>query len=253
MSRIRLLLLPGKAGEEAAELSPPPNLLSLTQALADNNFVFNNSQYIAKYQSGDVAKIPKIIGTTAREASALVAYPLHNYTAGPSMQEVVAATLSTFCASYNTSVLREAAGLQTYRYQWAGNFSNIDGGVLWLGAYHYSDLYMFFGSYPIAPGPIPNLEVQTSLEMQYSLYDFIADPGSLPAKGWPLYNASSSTGGTLARFGADGKVLQLVDGNDVEGACHLSGYTYDTTPWVSCRVDRVSISCAVMISKFMRS
>ena len=133
------------------------------------------------------------------------------------------------CAAYNTSVYREEAGLVTYRYQWAGNFTNVSP-VSWLGAYHYSDLYFFFGTYLIAPGPISTLEAQTSERMQDLLYDFVADPFSLPAQGWPEYEAENETGGRLARFGADGQVLQIVDGNAVEGACHIPGDIYDTTP-----------------------
>ena len=89
---------------------------------------------------------------------------------------------------------------------------------------------MFFGTYLIAPGAIPELEVKTSERMQDLLYDYVADPLSLPACGWPDYDAESSTGGKLARFGAGGEVMQLVDGNDVDGACHIPGDTYNTTP-----------------------
>ncbi|KAK3104338.1 hypothetical protein LTR53_018437, partial [Teratosphaeriaceae sp. CCFEE 6253] len=113
---------------------------------------------------------------------------------------------------------------------WAGNFSNINGQVPWLGAYHYSDLYMFFGTYPIAPGEIPDFEVQTAAKMQDLLYDFMANPSCLPSNGWPEFHATGPSGGQLARFGAHGQTLQIVDGNDVDGACHIPGAVYDTTP-----------------------
>lgn len=196
---------------------------------ADNEIVFNDTQYREKYAKEEVAQIPKIIGTTAREASALVPYPINNYTAGPSEALITSQTLSTVCAAYNTSVLRDQADLPTYRYQWAGNFSNISP-VPWLGAYHYSDLYMFFGTYKIAPGEISDLEMKTSQRMQDLLLDFVKDPSSLPANGWPEFDATAPSGGRLARFGADRKAMQLVNGNDVDGACHISGDTYNTTP-----------------------
>ncbi|KAK4893003.1 hypothetical protein LTR27_008540 [Elasticomyces elasticus] len=180
--------------------------------IADNKFIFNNSQYISKYENGQIARIPKIVGTTARESAPLVPYPIDDYTAGPSEDLVYSRTLATVCAAYNTSVLRDNAGLATYRYQWAGNFSNINGQVPWLGAYHYSDLYMFFGT------------------MQDLLYDFVSDPTCLPSKGWPQFHATAPDGGQMARFGAHGKALQLVDGNDIDGACHITGAVYDTTP-----------------------
>jgi len=188
------------------------------------------SNYTERYLNGQIAKIPKILGTTAREASALDPYPINDVAAGPNETLVVINTLATVCDAYNTSVLRDDIGLTTYRYEWAGNFSNISP-VTWLGAYHYSDLYMFFGSYVIAPGVITDLEVQTSVSMQNYLLDFMKDPTSLPANGWPVYDANNATtGGTLAQFGADGQVVQFVDGNTVEGACHIPGDTYNTTP-----------------------
>ncbi|KAE9397487.1 alpha/beta-hydrolase [Gymnopus androsaceus JB14] len=185
----------------------------------DGKFVFAN--YTERYLNDQIAKLPKILGTTAREASALDPYPIDDVAAGPNETLVVINTLATVCHAYNTSVLREELGLTTYRYEWAGNFSNI-APVTWLGAYHYSDLYMFFGSYVIAPGEITDLEVQTSVTMQNYLLDFIKDP---------IYQVdNATTGGTLAQFGADGQVVQFVDGNTVEGACHIPGDTYNTTP-----------------------
>lgn len=193
----------------------------------DNKLVF--ADYAARYRNKQIAQIPKIIGTTAREASALLPYPVNNASAGPSPQLITASTLNTVCMAYNTSVLRDQENLTTYRYQWAGNFSDISP-VDWLGAYHYSDLYMFFGTYLITPGPSTGLEMESSEVMQDLLYQFVVDPASLPEHGWPEYQADSGSGGMIARFGADGQAMQLVDGNDVEGACHLPGYFYNTTP-----------------------
>lgn len=170
-----------------------------------------------------------MLGTTSREASPLVPYPLNNLTDGPSEERVVAQTLNTVCATHNTSVLRDKANLATYRYEWAGNFSNL-APVSWLGAYHYSDLYMFFGTYLIAPGAIPEFEVQTSEKMQDLFLDFVKDPASLPASGWPEYQTQDANGGKLARFGANGEVFQVVNGDQVEGACHIPGAVYDTSP-----------------------
>lgn len=203
--------------------------IAFTRAV-DNKNVFSNSTYTQLYLEGKIAKLPKIIGTTAREASALVSYPISNYSAGPSEQAVYNRTLATVCAAHESCVLRNDVDLLTYRYEWAGNFSNIDGGVWWLGAYHYSDLYMFFGSYLIAPGAISQLEIETSEKMQDLLLDFIINPYSLPDAGWPAYNTSASGGGQIAQFGADGQTLQVVSGASVEGACYIPGVVYNTTP-----------------------
>lgn len=195
--------------------------------IVDDRFVF--SDYPARYQNGSIAKIPKMLGTTSREASALVPYPVNNITNGPSQQLILSRTLSTVCAAYNTSVYRDDANLATYRYEWAGNFTNISP-VSWLGAYHYSDLYMFFGTYVIAPGEIPELEVKTSGSMQDLLFDFVNDPSSLPSKGWPEYQIDAEGGGKIARFGADGQQLQVVEGDAIDGACHIPGAIYNTAP-----------------------
>jgi hypothetical protein len=195
--------------------------------IVDNRFVF--SDYPTRYQNGDIAKIPKILGTTSREASPLVQYPINNITDGPSEDLVVSRTLAAVCSVHNTSVFRDDADLATYRYEWAGNFSNI-APVSWLGAYHYSDLYMFFGTYLIAPGEISELEVESSEVMQDLLFDFANDPTSLPSKGWPEYQTDAEGGGHLARFGADGQAFQVVGGDVVEGACHIDGAVYDTSP-----------------------
>jgi carboxylesterase type B len=109
--------------------------------IVDNRFVF--SDYAARYQNGKIAKIPKMLGTTSREASPLVPYPVNNITDGPSEDLIVSRTLAAVCAVHNTSVFRDNADLATYRYEWAGNFSNV-APVSWLGAYHYSDLVHVF-------------------------------------------------------------------------------------------------------------
>lgn len=191
----------------------------------DEKYVFSN--YTERYLTGKVAQLPKIIGTTSREPSALVPYPINNYTEGPSEARILTQTLNTVCAAYNTSVIRDQVNLPTYRYEWAGNFSNI-AAPSWLGAYHYSDLYMLFGTYLIAPGAIPDLEVKTSEKMQDYFLSFATDPDSIGD--WPQYDTMQSTGGKLARFGADDQVVQFVDGNAVDGACHIPGATYDTSP-----------------------
>ena len=212
-------------------LKPAPiNLPKLTPP-ADNHTFFTN--YTTLYQTSHIAPLPKIIGNCAREASPLVPYPIDNLTSGPSEDLIYTRTLSTVCAAHNTSVIRAQSDLSTYRYEWAGNFSNI-APVPWLGAYHYSDLYMIFGTYLIAPGEISELETKTSEKMQDLFLDFVTDPMGLETNGgWPMYMARDSGeggGGKIARFGADGEVVQYVSGKTVEGACWNSSVVYDTTP-----------------------
>lgn len=58
------------------------------------------------------------------------------------------------------------AGLPTYRYQYAGNFSNISP-VSWFGAYHSSELPLLFGTHDqVFDGPSTAFEYNVSHAMQ---------------------------------------------------------------------------------------
>lgn len=117
-------------------------------------------------------------------------------------------------------MLRHAAGLTTYRYQYAGNWSNQDP-LPWMGAFHSSDLVMLFGAYTDGEGPCCEpLEAQTSATMQDYILSFMRDPyNGPPSMGWYPMDPTEADGGTLLRFGADGKAAQNATGYDFEGVC----------------------------------
>jgi len=46
----------------------------------------------------------------------------------------------------------------------------------------------------------------------------------------PEYQVSQIGGEKMAQFGADGQVVQFLDGDSVEGACHIPGVMNNTTP-----------------------
>jgi cholinesterase len=71
--------------------------------------------------------------------------------------------------------LRAAAGIPTYRYLYAGNFSNISPRP-WLGAYHQSELPMLFGTYGNFRGPPTEYETAVSRELQETWRTFALDP-----------------------------------------------------------------------------
>ena len=199
----------------------------------DSQWVFPAEEYHQRALDGRIAQVPKIIGTNAREGASLVPTSPANYSDGPSEEWLTLHTVNIICISYNESGARVEGGLPTYRYQFAGNFTSVSGGVPWLGAFHSSDLYNWFGSYPLtAPfgGGITDFQKETAGVMQDYLYNFVADPYSLPSNGWPMYDPSNENGGTFVRFGTGGKAVQTVDGNDIEGICHGLSTTYDTTP-----------------------
>lgn len=84
---------------------------------------------------------------------------------------------------------------------------------------------MNFGTYAEGEGPVVEpLEAITSEIMEDMLLAFVRDPWTAPAQvGWPLFNTSESNGGTMLRFGADGKAVQEVDANDVQAVCFGKG------------------------------
>lgn len=57
---------------------------------------------------------------------------------------------------------------------------------------------MLFGTYTIALGEVPYLEVETSEQMQGYFLDVVIDPSSLGHNGWPEYQTSQNGGGKIA-------------------------------------------------------
>lgn len=124
-------------------------------------------------------------------------------------------TLGPFqCPTGLWSGLRNAAGLKTYRWQYAGNFSNVSP-LPWMGAYHTADLPMLFGSHADFRGASTPEEIATSESMQDHLLAFVSDPIAGPEKiGW-----ADSKSGAFLRFGADGVAVTTIDVEEVDGAC----------------------------------
>ena len=196
--------------------------------IADDRLVFTN--YTDRYAAGQVTKAPMIYSSVANEGGSLAPYPLHHLQQGPNQTVANAITEGVICGAANSSILRAGIDLVTYRYQYAGNWTNQDP-LPWMGAYHSSDLVMLFGTYNsgVAPSTQP-LEAQTSEKMEDLVLAFIEDPyNGPPAMGWPQFDPSASNGGTMLRFGADGKVVQEVDANVVQAVCFGEG-PYDPFP-----------------------
>jgi len=188
--------------------------------IPDEQVIFAN--YSDRYAKGLVSKVPAIIGTAANEGSVLVPYA--TLTTGPNQTLVDETTLGAFlCPAHTTSELRKTLGVSSYRYQQAGNFSDLSP-LPWLGAYHSSDLPFFHGSYVDYATGSP-LEIATSMAMQDYVLAFMKDPqNGLKQAGWPEY-----TSGQALRFGADGNAVATVELVDVEGVCSGQG-TYDHNP-----------------------
>ncbi|KAI7601024.1 acetylcholinesterase [Hortaea werneckii] len=191
-------------------------------AIPDEKIVFAN--YTERYLTGKVAKAPMIYSSAANEGGSLAPYPVDNPLEGPNQTVANSITERILCGAANSSIQRDRIGLTTYRYQYAGNWTNQDP-LPWMGAFHSSDLVMLFGSYAVGQGPPKEeLEGETSRVMEDYLLAFIKDPyNGPPSMGWVPFNTSAENQGTMLRFGADGKAVQNVSASDVEAVCSGSG------------------------------
>jgi carboxylesterase type B len=196
----------------------------------DEKIIF--SDYPARAAAGQIAKSPAIISNCANEEASLYTYPVDNLTVGPYEPAVLALDLSLWvCPTVTTTMFRNALGIPVFRYQNAGAYPNLNP-FTWLGAYHASDLPMNFGTYGLLTnlGQTTPFEVAVSLSMQDHILAFVKDPQNGPQTfGWEPLNVSAPNGGTLLRFGADGEVVQNVNGIEVDGPCKGIG-TYNQFP-----------------------
>jgi carboxylesterase type B len=120
------------------------------------------------------------------------------------------------CPAFYSRNLRAANNLTTYRYQYAGNFTNVTP-FWWMGAYHASDVPPVFGTYNISGGAT-EFEAEVADKMQNYILAFLQDPeNGLKKLGWQPDN--SETDGTMIRFAADGVLEKVIQSSDVDDAC----------------------------------
>ncbi|KAK3068634.1 hypothetical protein LTR53_013651 [Teratosphaeriaceae sp. CCFEE 6253] len=216
----------GQYQDNSTLVNPKQPRLSFS-TVADERVVFaNNSE---RYLTGKVAQAPMIYSTVANEGGSLAPFPA-DPAKGQNQTAANAITINTLCGAAKSSILRNSIGLPTYRYQYAGNWTNQDP-LPWMGAFHSSDLVMLFGTYDSGVGPVVEaLEPETSAAMEDKLLAFVNDPWNGPAAaGWPRFNTSAENGGTMLRFGADGKAVQEVGADAVQAVCTGAG-VYDPFP-----------------------
>ncbi|KAK8131926.1 hypothetical protein PG999_000099 [Apiospora kogelbergensis] len=217
-----------KADEELACMQEVPalRLQSILQsggdeipmfgAVVDNTTVFSN--YTERLERGLVAKVPLITGTTSNEAAAFGDSFNKSQTTPPPkppgapggfapMDCGVRAELK-FVFLYPPAA--NAYGHTSYRYLFAGNFSNITPRY-WLGAMHSSDLPVIFGTHYQFRGNSTELEWQTSYAMEDMWVAFATDsskdPSTSAGLAWPKY---SPDGETVVLFGNGTEAAQLV-------------------------------------------
>jgi carboxylesterase type B len=195
--------------------------------MPDNRTVFFN--YTERSEKGLVARIPALVSTTANEESSLFKYPLGNIEAGPNMTAVDKETVNLFvCLASNTTDARDRLGLTTYRYQYAGNFSNLTP-LPWMGAYHASDTPLFMGSYENL-APATDFQKHVAEKMQDYLLAFITDPlDGLRDAGWMPYNSTDEGGGNMLRFASGEEVEMNTRAAEIDDAC-VKGAPYNHSP-----------------------
>ncbi|OQE67758.1 hypothetical protein PENNAL_c0162G01063 [Penicillium nalgiovense] len=155
--------------------------ISFSKYIPDEKYIFSNET--KRYLYGKVARGPAIRSDAAREMSS------------DDVTRVMEAEGEWDCTAASDSSMRRSLGHDTYRYLWAGNFSNISP-VPWLGAYHWSDLFMIFGTYQDASGVIPQLTV-----------------------GWTAFDPSSADGGKILEFGK-GSPVKTITGDWLDAGCY---------------------------------
>jgi carboxylesterase type B len=170
--------------------------------VVDEKTVFSN--YTERMLQGKQAKIPAIIGTNTEDGVPFAPYK----PTGPDPALAEAALLSTFfCPATESSRLRQETGRATYRYEYAGNWTNLSPEP-WMGAFHSAELPMLFGTHPNFRGESTEAEYATSHVMQDSWVAFAkGGPQGLEGTGWEKYAVEEAN---VREFGAGGVPVQDV-------------------------------------------
>lgn len=186
--------------------------------IVDNKTKFADADYTARTLAGKFSRRPALMGNVKDEGAAFVPY---NATYGAPRSEIDAATRSfMLCPTVQTARERFAstANVTTFRYLYAGNFTNISP-RWWFGAYHSSELPLVFGTYDVARDKGTELEIKVSEKMQDLWVAFVSDPvRGLPKAGWEKYEGGK---GSVWVFG-DEVVVKKVPENEIEGVCNTS-------------------------------
>ncbi|KAI1850387.1 hypothetical protein JX265_002285 [Neoarthrinium moseri] len=179
--------------------------------IVDEKTVF--SDFYGRALDGKLAALPTIIGSNTEDGVPFVPYNPD----GPDPTQASQATLLYFfCTTYKSATTRVKIGAPVFRYEYAGNFSNISPRG-WMGAWHGSEIPIVFGTHSNYRGPSTALENQTSVAMQDAWVSLVAGGAvGMTSQAWPLY--SQSAGGLLREFGRD-VAAQTTTYGDWEAQC----------------------------------
>ncbi|PLB54156.1 carboxylesterase, type B [Aspergillus steynii IBT 23096] len=170
----------------------------------DDKIIFNN--YTQQYLRQHLSRKPALFGSNRDEGTLMA-----GGTDSPQAREI---TYSKFqCPVPYSTARREELGLTTYRYQYRGNFSNIDA-LPTLGAYHSSELPLIFGTADDVFGPSTPFEKAVSHKMQDLWVAFAKDPeAGLKRQGWPV-----STSDKFLALGS-GNISATASDKTIDGPC----------------------------------
>ncbi|KAF2226117.1 Alpha/Beta hydrolase protein [Elsinoe ampelina] len=186
------------------------------QFLTDNTTTWaNGTQAII---TGSYSRLPKILAHCERDGASLAACSTPDCTLPPLPALELAATQRTRCVGVAEARLRNSLNLTTYRYMYAGNFTNI-APLPWMGAYHSSELPLIMGTFGDHRGRGTPFQSATSQAMQDAYLAFAEDPeGGLAGRGWERYES-----GLVQVFGGSENGTEWtersVPRDEVEGIC----------------------------------
>ena len=168
-----------------------------------------------------------IIGSNTNEGAGFVSFTPD----GPGAAALASATKIISCPVGKEVKNRNLGDLPTYRYQYAGNFSNISP-LPWFGAYHSSELPLLFGTHDEYRTRSTKFEWEVSYAMQALWLSFAEDPargpdrvavGDAPANpnkesyfAWPEFKQGSEDMLLIAK---DSKLMQLVSSDSIDETC----------------------------------
>lgn len=135
-------------------------------------------------------------------------------------------TVSYFvCPLLNSTAYRNGHGVPVFRFQHAGVFPNLNA-YEFLGPYHASDIPISFGTSHLMDhvAPTTTFQEEVSQSMRDQFLAFVKDPFKGPLKlGWTPTNTTAANGGVMLRFGGGERVVQPIDGIEVEGVWYGAG------------------------------
>ncbi|KAK8082796.1 Acetylcholinesterase [Apiospora saccharicola] len=172
------------------------NSLSFTP-VADNVTAFaDTTERLAR---GLIAQLPLITGSNANEGAGFGAFNESGLSPGQYENGFATIGCPVSAEAHRRAGADPSLGLSTYRYEYAGNFSNISP-LPWVGATHSAELPLLFGTHYEYRGN------STAFEWDMKWGGIM----------WPKYEPGTET---MALFAEDDKVVQFVGADRVDSHC----------------------------------